>query len=123
MLKVKYERYWNDSHRRSEVKSFADLDELADWMFDQMQQNYIKAMSFPTPEKVARIGRTEPWSIELRPVWGEENIWIHQIEGYEGIIFSDGKFTDGQKHWSKDVQKWLVRCEERQHRPKFNFVD
>lgn len=30
MLRVKYERYWNDFRRRNEVKSFANLDELAD---------------------------------------------------------------------------------------------
>lgn len=122
MLRVKYERYWNDFHRRNEVKSFANLDELADWMFGQMQQDYTKAMSFPTPEKVDRIGETGPWSIEIRPVWGEENIWIHQIEGCGGIIFSDGKLTAGQKHWSQAVQDWLLRCEERQRHPKFNFV-
>lgn len=30
MLKVKYERYWNDSYRRNEVLSCPDLDRLAD---------------------------------------------------------------------------------------------
>ena len=38
MLRVRYERYWNDYRRKDEVKAFADLDELADWMFNQMQQ-------------------------------------------------------------------------------------
>ena len=123
MLKVKYERYWNDSYRRNEVLSCSDLDRLADWMFDKIQQDYSKAMFFPTPEKVAQIGEKGPWKIELRPRWGEEQIWIHQIENECGIIFSDGKFTSRQKHWSKAVQEWLVQCEERRLRPKFNFVD
>ena len=123
MLKVKYERYWNDSYRRNEVLSCPDLDQLADWMFDKIQQDYSKAMFFPTPEKVAQIGEKGPWKIELRPRWGEEQIWIHQIENECGIIFSDGKFTSRQKHWSKAVQEWLVQCEERRLRPKFNFVD
>ena len=122
MLRVKYEQYWNDFHRRNEVKQFADLDELAEWMFGQMQQDYTKAMSFPTPEKASRIGESGPWAIEFRPAWGEGNIWIHQIENSCGIIFSDGKFTSGQKHWSQEVKEWLVQCEERRCSPKFNFV-
>lgn len=122
-MKVKYERYWNDYRRRDEVQSFADLDELANWMFGQMQQDYEKGMSFPTPEKAARINESGPWSIEVRPVRGEEHIWIHMIENNAGIIFLDGKFTSGQKHWSKSVQEWLVQCEERTKAPKFIFVE
>lgn len=125
MLRVRYERYWNDYRRKDEVKTFADLDELADWMFNQMQQDYTNqsTMSFPTPKKVASIGETGPWTIEFRPVWGEEIIWIHQIESNDGIIFSDGRFTSRQKHWSKSVQDWLIRCEQRRRQPKFNFAE
>lgn len=126
MLSVKYERYWCDYHRRNESASFADLTELENWMFEQMQQNYTAdpgVMSFPTPEKTARIGESGPWTIELRPVWGEEHVWIHLITSNGGIIFSDGKFTAGRKHWSKAVQDWLARCEERKKQPKFNFVE
>lgn len=125
MLRVRYERYWNDYRRKDEVKAFADLDELADWMFNQMQQDYMNqsAMSFPTSKKVASIGETGPWTIEFRPVWGEESIWIHQIESNDGIIFSDGRFTSRQKHWSKSVQDWLIRCEQRRRQPKFNFAE
>lgn len=73
MLRVKYERYLNDFHHKSETKSFADLIELESWMFGQMQQNYSGdkgAMSFPTPRKAKRIGENGPWRIELRPVYG-----------------------------------------------------
>lgn len=123
MLEVKYERYRDDSRRVNEIRYFADLNELADWIFGQMQQEYDKAMSFPTPEEASRLGENGPRRISFRPVWAGEQIWIHQIKDCRGIIFSDGRFTDGQKHWSKDVQEWLICCEERQHRPKFNFVD
>lgn len=125
MLRVRYERYWNDYHRKDEVKTFADLDELADWMFNQMQQDYTNqsAMSFPTPKEVASIGEAGPWTIEFRPVWGEEIIWVRLIESNDGIIFSDGRFTARQKHWSKAVQDWLIRCEQRRCQPKFNFAE
>lgn len=125
MFRVKYERYWNDYRRRHEEKHFSDLAELEEWIFGQMQQNYTNpsAMSFPTPKKAERIKADGPWSIEFRPVWGEENIWIHLIESPSGIVFSDGKFTSGQKHWSKAVQEWLTRCDQRQNAPKFNFAE
>lgn len=126
MVKAKIERYWNDFRRKDETMSFTDLAELEGWIFNQMQQNYVKersAMSFPTPEAVERIGVTGPWSIEFCPKWGGEEIWIHQIETPDGIIFSDGKFTVGHKHWTSEVKCWLTHCEERCRSPKFNFVE
>lgn len=126
MIKIKYERYWNDFIRKNEEKTFADLDALADWIFGQMQQDYTKdsfVMSFPTPEKVKRIKADGPYRIEFKPRWGEESFWIYLIENSNGIIFSDGKFTSGQKHWSLEVQTWLTACEKRRAYPTFNFVE
>lgn len=125
MLKIKFERYWNDYRRKHEIKAFADLKELEDWIFNQMQQDYTKSfvMSFPTSEAAARIRSDGPWAIEFRPVYGEEVIWIHQIEDDRGIVFSDGKFTSGYKHWSVYIQEWLSHCNDRKCKPKFNFVD
>lgn len=125
MIEVKYERYWNDFYRKSETKHFPSLRELEEWIFGQMQQDYTEkqfVMSFPTPKAAERISVRGPWSIEFKPVWGEETFWIHQISD-GSIIFSDGKFTAGQKYWNKEVQDWLVHCDERQHHPKFNFAD
>ena len=125
MLRVKYERYLNDYFRKDETKSFADLTALENWMFDQMQQDYSGdegAMSFPTPKKAARIHADGPWGIELRPVYGEAQIWIHQIESDAGIIFTDGRFTSRRKYWTDEVQDWLVHCEQRRKNPQFNFV-
>lgn len=122
MLKVKIERYLNDFCRKDETKSFDDLIKLEDWMFGQMQQKHSEGMRFPTPEAAERIGEKGPWRIEFRPVRGEATIWIHQIETPCGIIFSDGRYTSGQRHWTEEVQEWLVHCEQRCKNPKFNFV-
>lgn len=124
MLKIRYELYQNDFRRRNESRTFSTLRGLEDWMFDQMQQDYTRdfVMCFPTPEKAARIGECGPWQIEFKPVYGGETIFIHQIEGFDGILFSDGKFTAGQKYWSVEIQDWLVHCEERRKSPKFNFA-
>ena len=125
MIRVKYERYWNDLIRKNEEKSFADLNALADWIFGQMQQDYKKdfAMSFPTPEVAKRIGEKGPWRIEFKPQYGGETFWIHQIEDFNGIIFSDGQFTSRRTHWTTEVQQWLTACDARRRAPKFNFVD
>lgn len=125
MIRVKYERYLNDFCRKNEVKSFKDLSELEDWIFNQMQVDYTEDhrwMYFPTPKSVARYGGEGPGEISFTPTYGGENIWIHQIETGDGIIFSDGKFTAGKKHWSVGVQEWLIHCNERKKAPKFNFV-
>lgn len=126
MIKIKFERYWNDYHRKNETKDFSSLSELEEWIFGQMQRDYSKndyAMSFPTPEKAARIVSKGPWAIEFTPKRGEESIWIKQIENYSGIIFSDGTFTSGQKHWNKDIQEWLTHCDSRKRNPQFNFAE
>lgn len=126
MIRIKCEHYWNDFIRKNEIKTFASLDALADWIFGQMQQDYTGShscvMSFPTPEAAKRIGETGPWRIEFTPQRGSESIWIYCIENSDGIIFSDGRFTSGQKHWTTEVQQWLTACEARRRGPTFNFV-
>lgn len=123
MIRVFYEKYWNDFIRKSEEKSFEDLKEVEEWIFGQMQQPYKNAMSFPTPAKCERIHANGPWEIEFTPSFNGPNFWIHQIENSNGIIFSDGKRTNGQRHWSKAVQEWLVCCDERKLTPKLTFVE
>lgn len=125
MLKVKYEQYWNDHHRKTEEKSFSSLSELEEWMFGQMQRDYTKphAMSFPVPEAVERIHADGPWAAEFQPACGSETFWVRYIEDETGIIFSDGTFTAGQKHWSGQAKSWLEHCESRRKAPKFNFAD
>ena len=124
-MKAIIEKYTSDYNRKSETKTFTSLTELENWIFGQMQQNYSRnryAMWFPLPESVKKYKRDGPGSIEFRPCCGGEDILIHQIESNDGIIFSDGRFTSGQKHWTIDVQNWLVHCEQRRKSPKFNFA-
>lgn len=126
MVQIKYERYWDDYHRKNEEKSFQDLTELENWIFDQMKQDYTKerfAMSFPTPEIAKRINEAGPWSIEFKPDRYGETFWIRQISDERGIIFSDGTFTAGLRHWSEDIKDWLQHCEIRRRSPQFDFVD
>lgn len=124
-ITVKLEWYYDDAHRRIETKQFQNLTELEDWMFSQMACDYTSdrnVMFFPSAESVKRINAKGPGAITLRPTRDGWNIWLHKIEDSRGIVFSDGHFTAGHKHWSEDVQAWLSHCEERRCAPQFNFV-
>lgn len=121
MITVKYEEYHNDYFRKDHEHRFADLTELENWIFEQMQQDYSSkergwlTMYFPVGE--------EPSRIQFAPKWGGADFWIHQIENGNGIIFTDGVHTSGLKHWSSEVREWLRQCKERQYSPKFVLVE
>lgn len=118
MFSVRYEKYLNDSNHESCTKQFDSLNDIEDWMFSMMCRNYKEddsAMRFPQGSQPSRIC--------LRPESGGANIWIHLIFSDDGIVFSDGQYTSGQKHASKSVQKWLSHCKERRDNSTFNFVE
>ncbi len=125
MINIKYERYYNDSVRKDEEKTFADLGALAGWIFGQMQQDYTDSftMFFPTPENSRGLRDGGPGHISFRPVRGGKDIRIHLIRNADEIIFSDGRFTAGRKHWSTPVKEWLIACDKRQHAHESNSMD
>lgn len=124
MIEVRYEQYWNDYHNKSELEKFRDLEALEDWMFENMQQNHNIYMRFPTPKAAERIKANGPWAIEFTPTYSGACFRIHQIKNDNGdIMFSDGRCTSGQKFWNKEIQNWLIHCDERKKNPKFNFAD
>lgn len=126
MVTVYYEKYWNDYCRKQEVKSFQSLEDVADWIFNSMQRDYTGdsfAISFPTPEKAERIHDDAPWSIEFTPELGGPHFWVHKMMEAGKIIFTDGRMTANQKHWSQVVRDWCRSCEERRKAPKFDFAE
>lgn len=53
MITAKIVKYYNDYNQKAFDKTFENLDELADWIFDQMQLDYTKKpgcdfLTFPT---------------------------------------------------------------------------
>lgn len=116
---VKYELYTNDFLRRNQEILVFSLKELENRIFEKIEFDYTKKENrhkifFPTEC---------PSTIVIDPAITHPLIWIHQIEDVKGIIFSDGTYTAGQKHWSKEVKEWLKHCKNRIENPKFNFVD
>ena len=120
MLRIYYEKCNCGYHGDEEEKSFSSLVELENWIFYQMRQDYSDvdsgwyAMFFPNKEID---------TICFTPVRCGSVFRIHRIDNEHGIVFSDGRFTGGKKHWSSEIRQWLKQCHERQYNPHFNFVD
>jgi len=123
MITVRMIQYWNDYHKKELRERFGGLEELADWIFNQMRVDYTSErgkdlLSFPKCDTNDRI-----YEISVRPEYGGHVFWIKQIEDEDsGIIFSDGTFTAGRKHCTKAVREWLARCEVRKKSPTFKFA-
>lgn len=127
MITVYYEIYENDYFRNEYTETFSSLDEVADWIFGKMRQDYTqerKWLFFPTPDVIQSIPNKEyPWKIEFRPYFESPDYWIHMMKDDGKIILSDGTMTGGKKHRSKGFLEWCERCEERRKSPKFDFAD
>lgn len=86
MITAKIVKYYNDYNQKAFDKTFENLYELADWIFDQMQIDYTKKpgcdfLTFPTN----RFGKW--YEISVRPNYGGYVYWIHEIDSENGIIF------------------------------------
>ncbi len=118
ILTVNYEEYWCDFIRKDHTKTFLNLESLENWIFEQMKQDYRKnnsAMYLPCGDEMS--------SINFKPAYDGPNNWIHLIKSTTGIIFSDGRYTSGQKFGSRRVRDWLKHCKERRDNPTFNFIE
>ena len=117
MYRIDYEEYWNDFFRKQHQKTFASLSDIEEWVFGQMQRDYRGdnlVMYFPQGDQPSRI--------EFHPVRGGASFWIYMIQSNDGIVFSDGKLTCGQKYASERVREWLKHCKERRDKPAFCFA-
>ena len=118
MIKIKYEMYWNDYHRRYEDKSFNSMAEFKDWMFGLMNQPYVDADGHKNmwfldsvlkrPERLDSSCR-----IDIRPEWGGVAYWIYCVSDNNKVVFSNGKYTNGQCYISDGFKAFLKECQDR----------
>lgn len=50
-------------------------------------------------------------------------LYIHQIEDEDGILFSDGEYTNNLDHCADCIKKWIEELKNDIKSPKFNFVN
>lgn len=114
MLKVKIEEYHNDSNCHYFTQTFASLKQLQDWVMAQMRVTCVKEWIKFNTERIY---------FEMRPDGPGWSYKIRLIEDEDGIIFSDGQCTDGQKHIADCVKQWLNEFKQELECPKYNFVN
>lgn len=115
------ERYYNDYNRIRVRKSFYSLENFYNWA-KEISNNFTDQYNNWFPSLIGGdVGRI---SIDdgTNPGW---NFFFYQIENENGIVFSTGKLTNGEKFCAKKVKEWCIECQkkmkEAQRRP--NFVE
>lgn len=122
MIKVRYEKYYNDYITKYETITLFSLNDLANWMFAKTTGEYKRHMYFADPNQNHEFcGKLKLDSSSIHTSDDCYIYWIHQIEKDGAIIYSTGKFTNGICHWNEEVKQWLLDCRKRMNNPKFNF--
>lgn len=122
MIRVRYEKYYNDYRNSQEVQSFYSLEELADWLFGMVKGDYKRSTWFTDPdEDHLRDGKLHLDNSCITSRDGQYTYWIEQIEKDGVIIYSCGTYTNKVCHWNDEIKQWLRQCRERRSNPHFNF--
>lgn len=128
MIQVTYEKYWTDNHYNTDREMLDTLHDLGKWILRKMRCDYSgdsRAISVPSKESMER----GLYSLVFRPEYGGPRYTIQMIEketgpnGKWGIILSDGTYTSGQKHCSKEVEEWFAEFEAERRSPAFDFIE
>lgn len=124
MIKIKYEKYYNDYINSYETKTFDSLESLADWLFGLVKGKYERSIWFVDPNSkyiCDNDGKPHLDGSCIKSNDGKWTYWVELIEKDGAIIYSTGKFTNGICHWNDEVKQWLIACRERINNPVFNF--
>lgn len=120
------EHYFNDFTRINFRTSFSSLDSLYDYL-KKISNNFSGNFGnyFPHPRDYNRnnyewCGRISACNYDKGRGW---ETWIYQIQTDGGIVYSTGRFTDGQKFCAKFVREWLEDSEEKRIHKSFNFSE
>ena len=127
MINIKYEIYNNDYNRRYESKSFASMSDFKDWMFGMMHRPYVdddgyKNMYFL--DEVIRVGRDIRTGDEIRfkPEFRGAHYWIHCVNDNNNVVFSNGKYTNGQCYISEGFKAFMKECLDKRDGKVNDFV-
>lgn len=127
MVEVKYEIYWNDFSRRHESKSFPNMQAFKDWMFGLMNRPYVdsdgyKNMHFLDYALSSQKQIDSSSRIDIRPERGGAAYWIYCVSDNNKVVFSNGKYTNGQCYISDGFKVFLKGCQDLRDGKVQNFV-
>lgn len=115
----KYNIYYTDEGLFCNNKNTFTLLELRDWLISFAEpKRFMKNeldMDIPNPDT-----NDKPFRIFCKN--GIRFYAIHKIENRDGIIFSDGEYTGGQKYWNDEAKDICHMLLENKECPVYNFV-
>lgn len=122
MIRVFYDEYTNDFWKPQQEKALCTLAEFKDWFFGLCKGKYEDKISIPMPDRTD-IWKDGPSAIECNCMWEESKTYrVHMIMRDGAIIFSDGRHTNGQKHWNEETKQMCRDMIQRRKAPTFNFA-
>ena len=136
MITVKGEIGKSDSSERERIeKTFSSLQDLWEYLFNHvhgilasrdglgnidlgicyadLKADIVRQRSF--------VGAIEAGCVSV----DDTRLFIHEIDVKEGVIFSDGLYTEGYPHASRDYRNWattMTRYMIDTERDRFRFV-
>lgn len=122
MYTIYGEKYHNDFTRQNFTMRFDSLGDIFNYM-KKISNNFSSTSSTWFP---VRKGRTDyTWCSRLSCRNEDDSLyrdfWVYQIDSPNGTVYSDGRYTKGEKFCSKKVEAWLAECQNiaRNTKPKF----
>lgn len=115
MINIKFEIYRNDYNRTYENKSFLNLQAFKDWMFESMNRPYVEKDGYKNMyflDDAIRVGRDIRRGDEIRfkPEFRGADYWVHCVSDNNKVVFSNGKYTNGQCYISEGFKAFLRDC-------------
>ena len=124
MMTIYYDEYVSDLNIKARERSgFYSWKEIEDWVFGLCASGkYSDKISVPIPDRTD-IWKDGPSAIEVNCCWTEGKTYrIHKVTNSDGIVFSDGRYTSGQRHWNDEAKNACRSIRQRAINPTFNFV-
>lgn len=136
MITIKGEIGGNDSPERECIdKTFSSLQDLWEYLFNHVHGilassdgfgNIDLGICYADIKADVVCQRSSVGAIEARCVSvGDTRLFVHEIDIEEGVIFSDGFYTEGYPHVSMYYRNWAVAMTRRMidmERERFRFV-
>lgn len=130
MLTVKMEYNKRVPYNDEEfTRTFDSLDSFKDWIFAQYgvheyskhaeryKSDFTLGKYFDDPD-YGSVGTIRVNLIDDIKIC----IAIHMVSDERGVLFTDGKYTYGKKHASKEMREFFADCEEKKKEQPFTFV-
>lgn len=119
MFTIKGEHYYNDFTRQNYTKTFESLEDIFQWLkkvsgnFNGKYGNYFPTIRESGFDRIsARDENNDGYEY-----------WIYEIANENGIVFANGRTTNGHQFCADKVKAWCIesqaRLKEIQNKPNF----